>query len=317
MAFSRAVWRLAGDFHGREHFLLDLGLDVVVAFIIDVKAVSRGNALRRLLLPLHQAQRDQVAEVCASRALLRRQQTLALLVLDSVVAGETPFVLAKVLDDSLLLRRVEQRLGPRPPLKLVKVLVRPLVVQRALEVPKLVAVVHLELEERALQRLQHARRDDAPARVPLDVRAAVVLYDLGPLVVKIVKLQDAVVRVPDAREHDVAARRGPEQGVAAARFQRHKMSQLLLLAVRPKHGVERDVGLGVLAVDDREAVARRLPGKGVDDVLALHLEHLHGDERFVHPEKFKRVEERLPRLGVPEDLDADVLALGLPGDAAV
>merc|ERR1719409_1799698 len=106
--------------------------------------------------------------------------------------GEFALVLPQVLDDGFALRRVQQRRRPRPPRELVEIFVRRLVVLLPLERPQLKPVVHLVLEEGALERLHDGRRYDSSTWIPLDGVAPVVFDDAASLAVDVVELEDAV-----------------------------------------------------------------------------------------------------------------------------
>mmetsp|Transcript_3291 Transcript_3291/g.10104 ORF Transcript_3291/g.10104 Transcript_3291/m.10104 type:complete len:255 (-) Transcript_3291:367-1131(-) len=188
----------------------------------------------------------------------------------------------------------------------------------ALEGPQFVAVVHLKFEEGAFQGLHHGRRHDAAGRVPGDVRAAVVLGDLAPLVVDVVEFESTVETVADARQNEAAARGGPRERVAGAVLEREELGEFLLVVLARGLGlrrVERDVrsvgGRGFRAVHDREAVAAvRLPGERKDGELDLEVFHRH--QRLVDAEQLERREQRLLGLRVAQHLHAQVLAVGMP-----
>ena len=113
--------------------------------------------------------------------------------------SELALVLPQVLDDGFALRRVLQRRRPRPPRKLVEVLVARFVVLFALERPQLEAVVHLVLEEGALQRLHDGRGYYSSTWIPLDRVAPVVLHDPSCFGIDVVELEDTIKCVARTR----------------------------------------------------------------------------------------------------------------------
>ena len=84
----------------------------------------------------------------------------------------------------------------------------------ALEGPQLKPVVHLVLEEGALERLHYCRRYDSSRRVPLDGVAPVVFDDATSFGIDIVELEDAVEGVARPGQDAVLPLGRPMQRVA-------------------------------------------------------------------------------------------------------
>mmetsp|Transcript_4642 Transcript_4642/g.9544 ORF Transcript_4642/g.9544 Transcript_4642/m.9544 type:complete len:263 (+) Transcript_4642:480-1268(+) len=234
---------------------------------------------------------------------------------------ELPLVLAEVLDNLLLRVRVEKRRWPRPPHELVELLRLLLEEVLALECVQLVSVVHLELVESAIEGLSHRRRHYPPRRIPLDVVTPVVVgrHALLQQRINVVELQRAIVVTLPA-QHDMTARRRPVEVAALALLERLEQQQLLLAARfgtrrRALHRVERHARRAPVAMHHREPVSTRLPRHSLHPILDV--KHLDRDKVVAHTEELEVVVLSLLRLRVTSDLDAKVVAVGLPAEAAL
>mmetsp|Transcript_34452 Transcript_34452/g.61925 ORF Transcript_34452/g.61925 Transcript_34452/m.61925 type:complete len:202 (-) Transcript_34452:1096-1701(-) len=150
--------------------------------------------------------------------------------------------------------------------------------------------------------------------------------------IDVVEFQCTRCRIPQCGEDDGTSGRTPEDAIALLPLQRfdrvHFRNNLLLLACLLtllllafqglEHIIECNIDLGtrwVLRMYDSKPTPMGLPRKAHHGIL--HIQHLHGNPRLVHPKQFKVIVQRLFRLGMSRDLDSQVFSPLLPDHAAL